>query len=267
MFQTFSFSCAVVSSETSSIKSFQKQGSNFVEKLGNGIELEMVSVPEGNFYMGASENEKYASASEYPRHHVRIRPFYMSKYPITQVQWRTVCSLQSHCCLSTNPSQFLADKYPVEQISWEDATEFCTYLSQETGRNYRLPTEAEWEYACRAGTSTEFHFGRILTPSLAKYQENSSSPSPVGSLGWSNAFGLCEMHGNVWELCQDHWHDNHKKAPEGGEARLKSGGSQFRVMKGGSWSEIPPNCRSACRKRISQNAKENHIGFRVIHPF
>ena len=210
--------------------------------------------------MGASDNEKKSSPSEYPQHQVTVLPFCMSKYPVTQVQWQAIIrSLQNYHSLSVTPSNFSANDHPVEQVSWEDVTEFCMHLSRKTGRNYRLPTEAEWEYSCRAGTSTQFHFGEVLTPVLAKYQDNSESTSPVGATGWGNAFGLYDMHGNVWEWCQDHWYDNHKSAGTNGEARLKSKDNQFCVIKGGSWLEISPNCRSSCRKKVRKTTRENHI--------
>ncbi|NET08147.1 MAG: formylglycine-generating enzyme family protein [Symploca sp. SIO2B6] len=117
---------------------------------------------------------------------------------------------------------------PVECISWYDAQEFCNRLSQQTGREYRLPTEAEWEYACRAGTTSPYHFGEAISPELANFNQNRNRTTPVGSFRVANNFGLYDMHGNVLELCADNWHDNYEGAPSDGRACLR----------GGSWTSI-----------------------------
>ena len=190
----------------------------------------------------------------------------MGKYPITQAQWQIVAGFpQEKLQLQPEPSRFKGDNRPVEQISWYDAVEFCARLSQKTGRNYRLPTEAEWEYACRAGTNSAFHFGETITTDIANYRgtddeeygwkgnygegpkgEYREETTPVDKFSYANAFGLCDMHGNVWEWCEDYWHENYKGAPSDGSAWL-TGNDDIRVVRGGSWFNDPqvlPLCQS-----------------------
>ena len=199
----------------------------------------------------------------------------MGKYPVTQAQWKVVASLpQVNRFLKPNPSQFKGDNRPVECVSWYDAVEFCDRLSQHTNRTYRLPTEAEWEYACRAGTTTPFHFGKTITAELANYRatetygdgpkgEYRQQTTPVDHFGVANAFGLCDMHGNVWEWCLDHCHNNYKGAPDDGSAWLTydEGAS---VLRGGSWDFSPCNCRSASRNCTYPGFDFNSFGFRVM---
>ncbi|MBL8150493.1 MAG: SUMF1/EgtB/PvdO family nonheme iron enzyme, partial [Blastocatellia bacterium] len=172
----------------------------YEEDLGNGIVLEMVQIPGGSFLMGSKEGEGYDS--ERPQHEVTVPSFYMGKYQVTQEQWKAM--------MGNNPSRFKGDPLPVESIKWEQAKEFCKKLSEKTGKEYRLPSEAEWEYACRAGTETPFAFGETITTEIVNYNGNSpyaNAPKgqfrgktvEVGSLGVANQFGLYDMHGNVWE--------------------------------------------------------------------
>jgi formylglycine-generating enzyme required for sulfatase activity len=158
---------------------------------------------------------------EKPQHQVTVQPFSMGKFQVTQVQWKAVATLTKvNRDLKPEPSKFKGDNRPVEQVSWYDAIEFCDRLSRKTGKPYRLPSEAEWEYACRAGTTTPFHFGETITSELANYNANYTygagvkgiyreQTTPVGSFGVANSFGLYDMHGQVWEWCADHWHDVH----------------------------------------------------------
>ena len=175
----------------------------------------------------------------------------MGKYPITQAQYQRV--------MGKNPSNFKGDERPVEQVSWNDAVEFCQRLSKQTGKEYRLPSEAEWEYACRAGTTTAYYFGDTITGKLANYA--ASGTTAVGKYP-PNAFGLYDMHGNVWEWCQDNWHDNYKNAPNDGSAWL-SGESSINVIRGGSWNVNPRYCRSAGRDRFNPDDTDYDDGFRV----
>ncbi|NEO64399.1 MAG: formylglycine-generating enzyme family protein, partial [Moorea sp. SIO4G2] len=202
----------------------------FAEDLGNGITLDMVAIPDGTFMMGSPETEKGHKKNESPQHQVTVKSFFMGKYPVTQAQWQSVAALpQVNRKLDPNPSRFNGKHRPVERVSWYDAVEFCERLSQYTKRPYRLPSEAEWEYACRAGTTTPFHFGETITTYLANYDGNYDytysfgskgksvqETTPVGSFGVGNDFGLYDMHGNVWEWCADHWHDNYIGAPTDG---------------------------------------------------
>ena len=164
---------------------------------------------------------------------------------------------------------------PVEQVSWDDAMEFCARLSTHAGRKYSLPSEAEWEYACRAGTTTPFYFGKTLTSDLANYDgsetynggpkgEYRRETTPVDKFKYANAFGLSDMHGNVWEWCLDHWHQNYDGAPEDGSAWLTDNDNGRRVRRGGSWDYYPGDCRSAYRFRNTRENRINNIGFRVV---
>ncbi len=255
----------------------------FKEKLGHSVDLDMVLIPGGQFLMGSPENEPERSEREGPQHRVTVFPFFMGRYPITQAQWQAVANYpQVNRELDLNPSRLKGKDRPVEQISWRDATEFCQRLSRQTERTYRLPTEAEWEYACRAGTTTPFHFGETITTDLANYDgTDASSGSWSGSYGRgpkgiyrqsttsvgsfpANAFGLHDMHGNVWEWCLDHWHSNYEGAPSNGAAWLSDDENAFRVRRGGSWYSPPWDCRSACRISYYLVNRDNDIGFRVV---
>ena len=235
-------------------KSYQK-----VADLGNDVNLEMVYIPGGSFQMGSSEN-----SSEQPVHQVTVQPFYMGKYPITQAQWEAV--------MGNNPSNFKGAKRPVENVNWNEAVEFCRKLSENTGKTYRLPSEAEWEYACRAGTTTPFYFGDTITPDLVNYDGNNpygaapkglyrQQTTDVGSFP-PNSFGLYDMHGNVWEWCSDKWHDNYSDAPIDGSS-WETGGDNNRVRRGGSWLNHAVNCRSANRYGDSADNRWRYSGFRV----
>jgi formylglycine-generating enzyme required for sulfatase activity len=253
----------------------------WIEDLGNNITLEMVSIPAGRFEMGAPTTEAQSRDNERPQHPVEINnPFWMGKYPVTQAQWRVLAAMSRiNRDLKANPSNFKGDEHPVEQVSWLDAVEFCQRLSVYTGRAYRLPSEAEWEYACRAGTTTPFHFGKSITPDLANYEgnqtyangpkgKNRGKTTPVGGFGVANDFGLYDMHGNVWEWCEDHWHGSYNDAPKDGRAWLdnddRSDGTAARLLRGGSWGIIPGNCRSASRGSSYARDEFNIIGFRVV---
>ena len=254
----------------------RRQSQQRIELLSQDVELEMVFIPAGSFTMGSPEEEEGRSADEGPQHEVTFaESFFMAKHPITQTQWRGVATMpQVERELEPDPSNFKGDNRPVEKISWDDAVEFCARLSQHTGRDYRLPTEAEWEYACRAGTTTPFHFGETITSSLANYDaslaygdgpvgEYREQTTDVGSFP-ANAFGLYDLHGNVWEWCQDHWHEDYRGAPTDGTAWLSSGESKSRVLRGGSWGIDPENCRSANRIRVAPGLINSFVGFRVV---
>ena len=264
----------------------------FIEDLGDGVGLEMVLIPGGSFLMGSPEDEIGHHESESPQHEVTIKPFCMGKYPVTQEQWKAVAVLpQVNRELNADPSEFKGENRPVEQVSWHDAVEFCDRLSRfvedrlssHTKRPYRLPSEAEWEYACRAGTTTPFHFGETITTDLANYrgtdnEEHKWSGSygqgskgiyreettPVGSFGVANAFGLYDMHAQVWEWCADHWHENYEGAPTDGSAWLDDIDNDKRLLRGGSWNNNPEFCRSASRSIFVAGNSYNDLGFRVV---
>jgi formylglycine-generating enzyme required for sulfatase activity len=254
------------------------------EALGEGVlPLRMMQIPAGTFLMGSPKDELERQESEGPQNEVTLSRFFMGKYPITQAQWRVMAALpQVERELKADPSHFKGDLHPVESVSWYDAVEFCDRLTILTNRQYRLPTEAEWEYACRAGTTTPFHFGKTITTELANYRgtdneeykwsgsygdgpkgEHREETTPVNQFEGANAFGLCDMHGNVWEWCQDHWHSSYKGAPTDGSAWIEGGSSERRILRGGSWYFLPRYCRSAYRDDFEPGFGSDAYGFRV----
>ncbi|OKH26216.1 serine/threonine protein kinase [Hydrococcus rivularis NIES-593] len=248
----------------------------FSENLGNGISLAMLSIRGGTFLMGSRETEKGSREWEKPQHQVALNDYFMSQFPIAQVQWRAVANLPKvRRSLNPDPSYFKGDDRPVERVSWYDAIEFCDRLSSLTGRSYRLPSEAEWEYACRGGTTTPFYFGETSAGGLVNYmsrriyrqespQLDRQETTPVGSFP-PNAFGLYDMHGNVWEWCSDRWHDNYEGAPVDGSAWLSESEDAYRLLRGGSWDFYPECCRSASRFSCPPTAASiNQIGVRVV---
>jgi len=241
--------------------------------------MKLVLIPAGEFMMGGDEPpEQVARKSageeakaewfqnEQPQHRVKItKPFYMGVYVVTQAQYEAV--------MEVNPSNFKGERNPVEQVSWEEAVEFCKKLSAKTGQTVRLPTEAEWEYACRAGTTTPFNTGETISTDQANYignftygsgrkGENRKKTVAVGSFA-ANGFGLYDMHGNVWEWCQD-WYDEgyYKNSPT--EDPLGPEKGQGRVLRGGSWAVGPWYCRSALRRGSAPAGGLGDIGFRVV---
>jgi formylglycine-generating enzyme required for sulfatase activity len=245
----------------------------FSQQLSPTVALEMVAIPGGRFQMGSPEDEKGRSNHEGPQHPVTVLSFCMGKYPVTQAQWQQV--------MGNNPANFKGEDRPVENVSWEDAVAFCGRLNGLTGWDYRLPSEAEWEYACRAGTTTPFHFGEIITTDFSNYDGIDDlngiwassygrgskgifrkETTPVGAFS-PNAFGLYDMHGNVWEWCVDHWHRNYEGAPTDGSAWLSEEKDSFRLLRGGSWGRNPQYCRSAFRLYNSHVYRYSGVGFRV----
>jgi formylglycine-generating enzyme required for sulfatase activity len=207
---------------------------------------------------------------------VTVPPFYIGKFAVTQAEWRVVAGWEKvERELKPDPSRFKGDDRPVENVNWEDAKEFCARLAKKTGRLYRLPSEAEWEYACRAGTTTPFAFGETITHEIVNYYSEypyakakkakpRSETVPVGSLGMANAFGLFDMHGNVWEWCEDVWHDSYNGAPKDGSAWLSGGDSTYRMLRGGSFIYVARLCRSAFRFYDDARILYDLVGFRVV---
>ena len=235
-----------------------------VEDLGHGTVLEMVAIPKGDFLMGTPQTELGSRPYEQPQHRVEIAPFLMEKYgflmgkyPITQAQYLAI--------MGQNPSDFRGENNPVENVSWNDAVAFCKRLSETTGKLYRLPSEAEWEYACRGGTTSPFYFGEIITPDLVNYyhQSKGQHPTPVGSF-YPNAFGLYDLHGLVFEWCEDVWHRNYQRAPKDGSAWLSGGDHDKRVLRGGSWVTYREDCRSGFRRQNQAGYTGLNMGFRVV---
>ncbi|MBO1047845.1 MAG: SUMF1/EgtB/PvdO family nonheme iron enzyme [Dolichospermum sp. DEX182a] len=253
--KTFEFETAEISLKSQllglvrkpEIKYISKSGKYFTEDLGNGIFLEMVHIPGGTFIMGSPENEEGYNKSQSPQHEVTVPAFFMGKYLVTQKQWRIVAALPKiNINLEPEPSQFQGDNLPVEGLSWYDTQEFCARLSQKTNKAYRLPSEAEWEYACRGGTTTAFYFGKTISPELANYDSKyQGKTTEVGKFP-ANPFGLHDMCGNVWEWCEDGWHKDYINAPDDGTAWLNNSNNR-RVLRGGSWFIPSENCRSSFR--------------------
>ena len=272
----FSFEVVTVNPRGEIINRESQQADYFTEDLGNGVDLDMVYIPAGSFLMGSPDSESGSNDRERPQHQVTIPPFFLGKYPVTQAQWRAVANLSKiKRDLDPDPSCFKGENRPVEQVSWYHAVEFCDRLSEYTGREYRLPSEAEWEYACRAGTTTPFHYGQTITSTLANYDASDTyaeeekgeyrrKTTPVGSFS-PNGFGLYDMHGNVWEWCADSYYNNYFGTPTDGSIwSLNDNHTDYFILRGGSWYEFPWNSRSAfCLGYIARDNIRNIVGFRV----
>jgi formylglycine-generating enzyme required for sulfatase activity len=233
----------------------------FTEILNSEIILEMIKIPKGTFQMGASG--WFVSSDQKPQHDVTIPEFWMGKYPVTQAQWRAVALLH-HERILLNPEPCVnrkGDNYPVEGISWSEVVEFCKRLSRKTGYSYRLPSEAEWEYSCRAGTNTNFYCGNSLTSELANFNSFVGKPSAVGKY-MPNAFGLYDMHGNVWEWCADCWHSNYQDAPINGSSWIEPA-SIRNVLRGGSWYRSEKECTVNYRFCEHSGNRSGDVGFRL----
>ena len=259
----------------------------WAEPLTEELTLNLVKIPGGEFLMGSPPDEETRDWYKYSypelegvdveaQHRVTVQPFAMSQFPITQAQWRFVAGLpRVDQDLKPDPANSKGDDRPIEAVSWNDAIEFCARLSQHTGKIYRLPSEAEWEYDCRAGTTSPFHLGETLSTDLANYDgsytygsgvtgEYRQRTTEVGSFGVVNTFGLADMHGNVYEWCADYWHPSYAGAPTDGSTWITNGDDRYRVLRGGSWLGHPGFCRSAFRNWYSPGFRDNVIGFRVV---
>jgi formylglycine-generating enzyme required for sulfatase activity len=266
------------SQSTPVIRRYPRTAYSFDESLGETLNLEMVLIPGGSFMMGSPDTEEGHFEYESPQHLVTVPTFFMGKYPVTQAQYEVM--------MGNNPSYFQGANRPVESVTWHDAVEFCDRLSRQSHRDYRLPSEAEWEYACRAGTTTPFHFGKTIDAEVANYRaedlelgdtvypgkygkgrlgEFRQQTTPVGNFKVANAFGLYDMHGNVWEWCLDHWHGSYEEAPNDGSAWISENDNYSRrLLRGGSWYNPPRDCRSACRHRYYADIRNYGFGFRVV---
>lgn len=236
---------------------------DFTEQLPNGIELKMVAIPAGSFMIGLNDG----GSDEKPVHQVTLNEFCIGKYPITQAQYQAV--------MGKNPSYFSNAKYaplskgswgdfPVEKVSWNDAQEFCQKLSQMTGKKYQLPSESQWEYACRAGSTTKWYFGNDENQlkDYAWYIANSDSQTHAVGQKKPNDWGLYDMSGNVWEWCQDNYQNSYNNHPRDGTALKNS--SNLCILRGGSWNGKPNSCRSAFRGNNARDRYVNRIGFRIL---
>jgi formylglycine-generating enzyme required for sulfatase activity len=239
------------------------------------VEPEMVRIQGGTFTMGSPMNESDRLEREGPQRQVKVSTFYMGKYEVTQKEYQEV--------MGTNPSYFKGDNLPVEQVSWFNAAEYCNARSLKEGlkpaykisgsgdnqtvswnrsaNGYRLPTEAEWEYACRAGTINTYNTGPSITNDTGWYDANSGNTTRLVGQKPANAWGLYDMHGNVWEWCWD-WYGDYPKTAQTDPAGASSG--PYRVRRGGSWFNPAQYARSACRDAIYPNYRYGNQGFRVV---
>jgi formylglycine-generating enzyme required for sulfatase activity len=268
-----------------------------VEELAPGVDLQLVEIPAGTFVMGSPAGEEgrdvykngtaewknlaaVAGKDVEAQRQVTVPACWLGRFPITQAQWRVVAGwprLERE--LDPDPARFKGADWPVEQVSWEEALEFCRRLSRSTGRAYSLPSEALWEWACRAGTTTPFHFGATLSPEVANFRasvtygdgpkgEFREHTTPVG-LFPANAWGLHDLHGNVLEWCLDRWHPSPRHGPSDGRPWLEpspevpSEGRDLRLLRGGSWFNEPHICRSAYRNSNHPGNRNDNVGFRV----
>lgn len=267
----FNFEYVTVNAQGKIINRQRGQAKYFTENLLEGINIDMVFIPDGSFIMGSSDTTK---PNENPPHEVMIQSFFLGKYPVTQAQWRVVASFpEVNCKLDVNPSFFKGDSRPVENVNWYEVYEFCQRLGIYTGHKYRLPSEAEWEYACRSNSNTPFYFGETLTRELANYLDSKdyettqrgkyvNQTRPVMSFP-PNAFGLYDMHGNVREWCYDHWHENYQGTPLDGKAWVIGGKDSHKILRGGSHSSRIEDCRSTSRQKDLMEQKNYLTGFRI----
>jgi len=228
--------------------------------LGHGVTMELVRIPAGQFMMGSRESEEGHTPHESPQHLVKIaRPFYIGKYEVTGAQWQAI--------MGENPSWYPGDELPVNKVSWLECQDFCMFMSRQVGRKVRLPTEAEWEYACRAGTDTRFSFGssREALGDYGWYEENSPrKPNPVGQKK-PNPWGLYDMHGNVWEWCEDAFNSSYAGASADGSARIAGDNPRNAlVLRGGSWFSTWDQLRCAYRWRRPNGMRSGYIGLRIV---
>ncbi len=293
--RSFEFETVSVDQRGNVVERRPAKNDGYVEDLGGGVTLDMVAIPGGTFEMGSPKSEAGRFDDEGPQREVTVAPFFLGKFEVTQAQWRAVARWpQVARVLAEAPSHFKGDDLPVEQVSWDEAVEFCARLSRRTGRTYRLPSEAEWEYAARAGTKTATYAGamEILgennAPALdeiawyggnsgvgferadgvdssawpeKQHQHSRAGTWPVGRKS-ANGWGLYDMLGNVWEWVEDDWHGSYKRAPIDGRARAAPTRGSARVVRGGSWLGRRRGVRAAYRGRYAPDDRRGNLGFR-----
>ncbi|MEI9894917.1 MAG: formylglycine-generating enzyme family protein [Chthoniobacter sp.] len=220
----------------------------------------LVAIPAGQFIMGESPGDKFSNDTERPAHRVHLRPFALGHFPVTVEEYRA---------FDTGHAAHDDPALPVVNVSWNDARAYCAWLSETRGGSYRLPSEAEWEFACRAGSTTPFAFGSDITPHDANYYYSESGErvgrgrrTACGEFA-PNAFGLHDLHGNVCEWVEDLWHASYRGAPDDGSAWLEAGDPARRVIRGGAWDYLPRLLRSAWRDGLGVDRRRDNVGFRI----
>jgi formylglycine-generating enzyme required for sulfatase activity len=261
--QTFEFEAPFLNQRGEVIERRARSAQFFLQPIRGSTPLRMVQVSGGMFQMGSLRS---FNLDETPQHYVQVAPFAMSDFLITQSQWQGLMGKLPQC-------RFHDPNLPLENVCWKDAMDFCRHLSQSSGRTYRLPSEAEWEFACRAGTNTPFSTGVTITTDYANYVgDHLFAEEPQGIYRHMvtpvqtfppNSFGLYDLHGNLWEFCADRWHPDYTGAPFGSTMWEHGGEQGYCVARGGSWHETPSNCRSAVRLRVRENERDDFYGFRV----
>jgi formylglycine-generating enzyme required for sulfatase activity len=253
--RAFAFDVVTLDQDGRETERRRGRAQQFSERLGKRTILHMVQIPGATFTMGAPASDAGGSHFERPQRQVNVPPFYLGKYSVTIDQWRAVMGASPPAMKALNNKFRVSGRQPVVSVSWREAEAFCAQLSRTTRRAYRLPTEAEWEYACRAGTASPFAFGESITQEVVNHDGDylrllgqDCATKPVGSLGVANAFGLFDMHGNVWEWCRDCWHASYEGAPIDGSAWRRDADQGTRVLRGGSWSGQARFCRAAARR-------------------
>ena len=278
-YNKFSFETVRVNALGETVETISGEAVSFAEDLGYGRTLEMIRVPGGTFLMGPAVGEEGARGNQISQkvtqREITVGEFWMGRFVVTRSQWQSAAIQPARRPLPPGITHLKSPNHPIESIFWTDAVAFCQWLSQRTGRSYRLPNPAQWEYACRARTTTPFHFGKTITPALANYNGSYAygkgprgkyrqQTTAVGSF-LPNPFGLHDMHGNVWEWCLDGWPDDNKDISADGSAWRLSG--QKKCLRGGSWSYLPTSCRSAYRLDYPFHNRIDDIGFRVVCQF
>ena len=252
----------------------EEETKKFTEFDCNGVKLEMVKIPAGTFMMGSPENELGRQDNEILHQVTLTKDYWLGKYPVTQAQWKAV--------MGNNPSYFKGDNRPVENVRRGDAKEFCNKLNKRyagklpQGYKFGLPTEAQWEYACRAGTTTAYSYGDSSDTDKMNYDGNypcgpgavkgeyRQHTVDVGSLGYKNAWGLYDMHGNVWEWCRDDWCGSYSDGAVTDPVSLETFLRPFPVCRGGGWKGWATSCRSASRCWcFGPDIRDNYLGFRL----
>jgi formylglycine-generating enzyme required for sulfatase activity len=233
--------------------------------LGGGVKLEMVLIPAGEFMMGCPSSDQDAVDAEKPQHRVRItRPFYLGKYPVTQEQWDAVMGGQA---TTGDDHHFKGLKNPVDTVSWQNCQEFLEQLNRRPGNpgeKFQLPTEAQWEYACRAGSSTKYCYGdeESRLGEYAWYDDNSEHKThPVGEKK-PNAWGLYDVHGNIWQWCEDRFGGGYYAKSPVDDPPGPAAGSD-RALRGGAWGSYARSCRSSSRLALTPMYRDENLGFRV----